>query len=173
MLPAAHALVAELLEEAATTRRVLERVPEHRFAWQPHDKSMTLGQLALHIAHIPGAISRLSALDGVDASTLKFEAPHPTTHAELLRAFDESIASAKSFLSSLDETTAAAPWTMRAGERELFSVPRIGLMRRLALNHWYHHRGQLTVYLRLIGVSVPVVYGRSADENPFEGEIAS
>ena len=173
MLPAAHALVAELLEEAATTRRVLERVPEDRFDWQPHDKSMTLGQLALHIANIPGAISRLSALDGVDASALKFEAPHPATYADLLRAFDESIASTKSFLSGLDETTAAAPWTMRAGERELFSVPRIGLMRRLALNHWYHHRGQLTVYLRLIGVSVPVVYGRSADENPFGAELAS
>ena len=168
MLPAAHALVSELLEEAATTRRVLERVPEDRFAWQPHDKSMTLGQLALHIANIPGAISRLSALDGVDASALKFEAPHATTHADLLRAFDESIDSAKSFLSGLDETTAAAPWTMRAGARELFSVPRIGLMRRLALNHWYHHRGQLSVYLRELDIPIPSIYGPSADENPFK-----
>ena len=108
MLPAAHALVAELLEEAATTRRVLERVPEDRFAWQPHSKSMTLGQLALHIANIPGAISRLSALDGVDAAALKFEAAHPTTHVELLRAFDESIASAKSPLIAEIPTIAQA-----------------------------------------------------------------
>ena len=163
----AQALVAELQEEAATTRRVLERVPEDQFSWRPHDKSMTLGQLALHIANIPGSIARLSALDGVDTSALKFEAPHATTHDELLRAFDASVASAATFLNGLDETTASAPWTMRAGEREVFSVPRIGLMRRLAFNHWYHHRGQLTVYLRLIGVNVPVVYGRSADENPF------
>jgi len=169
MLPAAQALIAELHEEAVTTRRVLERVPDDRLTWRPHDKSMTLGQLALHIASIPGAISRLSALDGIDAATLKFEAPQPTTSADLLRTFDESIAHATTFLSGLNEETAAASWTMRAGARELFSVPRIGLMRRLALNHWYHHRGQLTVYLRLIGVNVPVVYGRSADENPFEG----
>ena len=167
MLPVVHDLIAELEDEAATTRRVLERVPEDRFPWRPHDKSMTLGQLALHIANIPGGIARLSALDGVDAAALKFDAPQATTHDDLLRTFDASIAGAKTFLSGLDEATAAAPWTMRAGDREVFTVPRIGLMRRLALNHWYHHRGQLTVYLRLIGVNVPVVYGRSADENPF------
>lgn len=167
MHPAAQALIAELEAESPATRRVLERVPGDRLAWRPHPKSMSLGQLAQHIAALPGSISRLAALDGLDAATVNFE-PEPAESAEtVLTTHDTAVAEAREYLAGLTEETAMAPWTLRHGEREVFTLPRIGLLRTLAFNHVYHHRGQLTVYLRLLGVPVPVVYGKSADENPF------
>lgn len=173
MHPAAETLIAELEAEAPATRRVLERVPGDRLDWRPHPKSMTLGQLAQHVASMPASISRLAARDGLDASTVDFE-PEPAESAEaLLAAHDASIEEARSYLAGLTEETATEPWRLSAGEREVFTVPRIGLMRTLAFNHLYHHRGQLTVYLRLLGVPVPAVYGRSADENPFETDAAA
>ena len=159
--------IAELEQEAASTRRVLERVPADRLEWQPHSKSMTLGQLALHVAGIPGAFARLGRLDGLDAATAKFSPPAPESVDQVLQSLDDGVADARSFLSELDEETAFAPWRLHHGERELFTVPRLGLVRSLMLNHWYHHRGQLVVYLRLLDLPVPSVYGPSADENPF------
>lgn len=162
-----QALIAELEQEGAATRRVLERVPADQLGWQPHPKSMTLGQLAIHIATIPGGLARVCALDTFDASTVDFTPPQPQDTAGLLPALDESLAAAKNFLDGLDEASAAAPWRLTLGERELFAQPRMAVVRSLLLNHWYHHRGQLTVYLRLLDVPVPAVYGNSADENPF------
>jgi uncharacterized damage-inducible protein DinB len=164
---AAHTLVAELEREAASTRRVLERVPADRLEWQPHPKSMKLGQLALHIATLPGSFARMGRLDGFDAAKAKFTPPSPAGTEEILSALETSIADARSFLSELDDEAAAAPWRFSMGDRELFTVPRLELLRTLLFNHWYHHRGQLTVYLRLLDVQVPSVYGPSADENPF------
>lgn len=173
MHPAAETLIAELEAEAPATRRVLERVPGDRLAWRPHPKSMSLGQLAQHVASMPANISRLAAGDGLDAATADFE-PEPAESAEaLLEAHDASIAEARSFLAGLTEETAMEPWRLSAGDREIFTVPRIGLMRTLAFNHLYHHRGQLTVYLRLLDVPVPAVYGRSADENPLDVDAAA
>jgi len=166
------ALVAELEQEAASTRRVLERVPADRLDWQPHPKSMTLGQLALHVASIPGSIARLAQLDGLDAATRSFLAPQPENAADLLPALEASLADAKSFLNGLNDEAAAAPWRLTVGEREVFTLPRLGVVRTLMLNHWYHHRGQLLVYLRLLEVPVPAVYGRSADENPFADAVS-
>lgn len=163
----AQALANELEREAGSTRRLLERVPADRLDWQPHPKSMTLGQLALHLASIPGNISRLASLDGFDASTANFAPASPPDAEALLPALESSLAAARSFLDGLDEEAAAAPWRLSAGEREVFTLPRAEVVRTLMLNHWYHHRGQLAVYLRLLDVPVPVVYGRSADENPF------
>jgi uncharacterized damage-inducible protein DinB len=166
MLPAAQALITELETEANATRRVLARVPGDHLAWRPHPKSMSLAQLAHHVASIPGSIARLGALDGLDAASTNFT-PQPAESAEaLLPTLEASVAAAKEFLAGLTEERAMAPWRLTAGEREIFTMPRIGLMRTLALNHWYHHRGQLVVYLRLLDVPVPAVYGRSADENP-------
>jgi uncharacterized damage-inducible protein DinB len=165
------ALVAELEQEAASTRRVLERVPADRLDWQPHPKSMTLGQLALHVANIPGSIARLAELDGLDAATRSFLPPQPEKAEDLLPALEAGLAHAKSFLNGLNDEAAAAPWRLTVGEREVFTVPRLGVIRTLMLNHWYHHRGQLVVYLRLLDVPVPAVYGRSADENPFAGAV--
>jgi uncharacterized damage-inducible protein DinB len=128
---------------------------------------MSLGQLAFHLATIPGNISRLGRLDGFDASTANFTPASPPNAEALLPALESSLAEAQSFLDSLDEETAFAPWRLSAGEREVFTMPRAEVVRTLMLNHWYHHRGQLAVYLRLLDVPVPVIYGRSADENPF------
>ena len=164
---AASALIAELQAEADATRRTLARIPADKLDWRPHPNSMTLGQPAQHVATIPGSISRLASLDGFDATTANFTPPQPTSHPEILEAFEASINDAGTFLAGLDEHAATAPWRLTAGDREVFTLPRIAIMRTLALNHWYHHRGQLLVYLRLLDVPVPVVYGRSFDENPF------
>ena len=167
MLPAAHALAAELDAEAATTRRVLQRVPDDRLAWQPHAKSMTLGQLAQHIASIPGTVARIAPQPGIDMATRRVEyAPGESTSA-MLATFDASVAAARAFLSELTDETAQGLWRMTFGEREIFAIPRLNVMRTMGLNHLIHHRGELVVYLRLLDVPVPVVYGRSADENPF------
>ncbi|MEZ5317419.1 MAG: DinB family protein [Vicinamibacterales bacterium] len=167
MYAPAQALIAELEAEAAATRRVLERVPADRLEWRPHPKSMTLGQLAHHVATIPGRVTSMARGDGFDASTAKFLPDQPESAASLLPDLEASVAGARQFLSELTEDTAGAPWHMRKGDQPVFTVPRIGVVRTVALNHWYHHRGQLLVYLRLLDVPVPVVYGRSADENPF------
>lgn len=163
------ALVAELEQESHATRRVLERVPDDRLEWRPHPKSMSLGQLALHVATIPGSLARLAQLDGLDAATVDFTPASPASAAELLPALEASVAGAREFLSGLDDAAAAATWRLTFGERELLAAPRAGIVRSLLLNHWYHHRGQLVVYLRLLDVPVPAVYGRSADEDPFVG----
>lgn len=169
MLPAARALIAELDREALATRRVLERVPADRFAWRPHPRSFSAGELAQHIAAIPGNVARLAGQDAFDVSKRKPEYPACESAPALLSALEASLASARSFLAGLDETAASAPWRLTAGDRELATMPRIDVMRTMGLNHWYHHRGELVVYLRLLGVPVPVVYGRSADESLTDG----
>jgi uncharacterized damage-inducible protein DinB len=164
---AAQALTNELDWEAVSTRRLLERVPADKLDWQPHPKAMTLGQLAFHLANIPGNISRLASLDGFDASTANFNPVDAPNAEALLPALETSLADARAFLGGLDDEASAAPWRLTAGERELFTIPRREVVRNLMLNHWYHHRGQLSVYLRFLDVPVPAIYGRSADENPF------
>jgi len=163
----AQPVVAELEQEAKATRRVLERVPGEHLGWQPHPKSMSLGQLAMHVATIPGSIARLARQDGFDASTAKFTPVSPESAEDLIPALDAGLEEARALLDGLDEASAAAPWRMSIGEREVFTIPRLGVVRSLMLNHWYHHRGQLVVYLRLLDIPVPAVYGRSADDNPF------
>ena len=167
MSTAAHVLAAEFERESAITRRVLERVPTGRLDWQPHAKSMTLGQLAQHLALIPGTMVRLSQLDGLDLATRKFEHPQGESTPAILATFDGSVVAAKAALTGLDEGTAKETWRMKAGDREIFTWPRIDMMRLMGLHHQIHHRGELVVYLRLLDVPVPIVYGRSADESPF------
>jgi len=161
---AARALIAELEQEAAATRRVLERVPADKLAWKPHAKSMTIGQLAQHVAGIPGHVSRMAQAEGFDVANARREPAQPENAEGLVAKLEESLAGARAFLSGLDEESASAPWRLSQGEREVFTVPRLDMVRTMLLNHWYHHRGQLTVYLRLLDVPVPAVYGRSADE---------
>jgi uncharacterized damage-inducible protein DinB len=128
---------------------------------------MSLGQLAHHVAGIPGRLCEMASMEGFDASEARFEPPSPDSAEELIRTLDESIATARNVLSDWTEEGATATWRLTHGDREVFAMPRLGVVRTLALNHWYHHRGQLTVYLRLLDVPLPVVYGRTADENPF------
>jgi uncharacterized damage-inducible protein DinB len=167
MSSAAKALAAELHAEFPITRRVLERVPTDKLAWQPHAKSMSLGQLAHHVAQIPGSIARFAQMDGLDYATRPGTYASGESTAAILATFDQSVAAMSAALADLDEARAAATWRMTYGEREIFARPRIGVMRMMCLNHMIHHRGELVVYLRLLDVPVPVVYGRSADENPF------
>lgn len=159
--------ISELEQEAKSTRRVLERIPADKLDWQPHPKSMKLGQLALHVANLPGVFARMGRLDSFDASQARFNPPMPKSVDELLAALEAGVAEARAFLSELDEETALAPWRFTHGEQELFTLPKLGLVRTLMFNHMYHHRGQLVVYLRLLDVPVPSVYGPTADENPF------
>jgi uncharacterized damage-inducible protein DinB len=160
----AEALAAELTREAVPTRRILERIPESQFAWKPHAKSMGLGQLAFHIAILPRAIADLVTSD-TEAPT--FKPREDATLAEILSALDESVPYAIERLTAWGDEGLFAKWRMTSGGQTLLEMPRIGMVRGVMLNHWYHHRGQLTVYLRLLDVPLPSIYGPSADENPF------
>jgi uncharacterized damage-inducible protein DinB len=160
-------ILMELEQETQTTRRVLERVPNDKLAWRPCPSARTLGQLALHIARTPGIfadfVSRptlaLPPAPGVDSD--------PSSTGEVLTALEGSVASARTVLGGMDDATAMSAWTLTRDGATILSVPRIGVVRSLMLNHWYHHRGQLSVYLRELGVAVPSIYGPSGDENPF------
>ena len=158
-------LISELVQEAGATRRVLERVPESRLEWTPHAKSRSLGQLAFHVAMIPGALANF--LSELNRGVPEFGDPVPTSLSEILSAHDEGLRAATTQLALWDSDDLAAEWKMSRGGQTILAMPRIGMVRSVMLNHWYHHRGQLTVYLRLLDVPVPAVYGPSADESPF------
>jgi uncharacterized damage-inducible protein DinB len=157
-------LLQELDAETPATRRVLERVPDDRLNWRPHPKSRTLGVLAFHIAHLPAALAELALPSEVQA--FEFVDPIPRSTSEIVSTLDESVAKAKRVLAGIDDATILARWRLKAGEQVLIEMPRIVLLRSTLLNHWYHHRGQLTVYLRELDVPVPAIYGPSADELP-------
>jgi uncharacterized damage-inducible protein DinB len=164
-MKAIEVLLQELEQEAQTTRRVLERVPGDKLAWKPHEKSMSLGQLALHVATVPGNVAEIAARSSSPAPT--FKQVSASSAAELLPALEESVAKARRLLGHMDDADLGATWRMTRGEQEILAVPRGNLLRSVMLNHWYHHRGQLSVYLRELNVPVPSIYGPSADENPF------
>jgi uncharacterized damage-inducible protein DinB len=165
-MPLIEALLQELEQEAQTTRRVLERVPHDRLSWRPHAKARTLGELALHVATVPGAVAELSLKSPAQAPEFGPD-PTPASAADLLPALDNSLAQATKALGGMDDGTATATWRLMRGDRELFAIPRVAFLRTVMLNHWYHHRGQLSVYLKELNVPIPSIYGPSADENPF------
>ncbi len=161
-------LLAELDQEAVATRRVLERIPQEHLSWKPHPKSMSLGQLALHVATVPGNIADLAAVDTIP-NPRPFVQAEAGSAAELIPALTESLAKARQLLGGFDDAKMNATWRLLRDGKELMAMPRAALVRSIMLNHWYHHRGQLLVYLRLLDQSVPSVYGPTADENPFLG----
>jgi len=158
-------LLGELEQEAQSTRRVLQRVPEDKLSWRPHPRSSSLGQLALHVAIIPSLGMHVLGPDVLEAP--EFAQPEARTAAELIPTLEASLASARQFLSELTPERAQCMWRLVSGGRELMAAPRMTMVRMLMFNHWYHHRGSLVVYLRLLDVPVPAVYGRSADESAF------
>jgi uncharacterized damage-inducible protein DinB len=163
-------MLNEFLEEAAVTRRVLERIPKSRLWWKPHLKSMSLGQLALHIATMPGELAGIIRLGGFDASqgaSERLTPLTPTSLEEIHAEFERSLLRVEECFRGMTEETAHGDWRLMSGKKEIFVRPRIKVLRSVMLNHWYHHRGQLTVYLRLLDLPLPAVYGASADENPF------
>ena len=165
MMSMTDAILREFDNEAGTTRRVLERVPADKLEWRPHPKSMSLGVLALHVAASPGVICGWAA---EDETHFKGEPPPmPTSTDEILDAHDQSVKKSKEILGSLGDEGLQKMWTAKAGGNTLMTMPKAALVRSIVMNHWIHHRGQLSVYLRLLDVPVPSIYGPSADENPF------
>ncbi|HKE55727.1 MAG TPA: DinB family protein [Pyrinomonadaceae bacterium] len=159
-------MLQELEQEAKTTRRVLERVPNDKLEWRPHQKARTLGDLALHVATTPGGVAQFVSSPS-PAQVPMFVFPSPKSAAELITAHDESIATAKRLVEAMSDADLTATWRLLKGDREVMALPRITFLRSIMLNHWYHHRGQLSVYLRELDVPIPSIYGPSADENPF------
>lgn len=160
-------MLNEFREEAAVTKRVLDRIPGDKLSWKPHAKSMTLGQLASHVATVPGSVAKIAQSDTFDVSQGSFVPPQPKDMQEVHAAFEQSVRDAEECLTGMTEQKAQGNWRLMFKDREVFTKPRISILRTIMLNHWYHHRGQLSVYLRLLDVPVPLIYGRSADENPF------
>jgi len=164
-MPIVDAILMELEDEAKRTQRVLERLPEEKLGWKPHPKSFSLGQLAMHVAAGQGNLAK-AVIEDVHQISIN-PPPEAKTRKEILDSFHENTARAKDILGKMDDATLLATWTGQINGKTILSVPRIGFIRTVMLNHIYHHRGQLSVYLRLLNVAVPSIYGPSADENPF------
>jgi uncharacterized damage-inducible protein DinB len=165
-MPMVDAILMEIDQEAQTTKRVLERIPENKLAWKPHPKAFSLGQLALHIAAAPGNLAQAAAADSFEAPS--FVQAEAKSRQEVLDVFSKGLESAKGTLKKMDDAKLMSMWTLTKNGKVLMSVPRIGFIRSILMNHVYHHRGQLSVYLRMLDVPVPSIYGPSADENPFQ-----
>ena len=160
----AQAFLGEIENEAKVTRSVLERVPADKFDYKPHEKSMTFGRLASHIAEMWGWTEATCKQDVLDFATMEYTPYDPKTTDDLLAFFDQHIAKAKAVLAETSDETLMTDWTMRNGDQVYFTMPKVAVMRTFVLNHIIHHRGQLSVYLRLNDIPVPSIYGPSADE---------
>jgi uncharacterized damage-inducible protein DinB len=160
----AQTLLAEFEVQAPITRRFLERLPQEKLTWQPHPRSMTAGQLAFHLALVPGAVARFVQDNPAQAPDFNF--PQPASVDEVLKTLDESIESVRGILDRSDDAAMNEIWRMEAGGREALAMPRGVFLRNVMLNHWYQHRGQFSVYLRLLDIPVPSSWGPSADEAP-------
>lgn len=157
-------ILEELSRESVATRRMLERVPQEHLGWKPHTKSKSLGELAWHVAAIPRRMAQICLQDDVDVATVKAPAM-PDSAAGIVESFDQQLAETREMLSGLDDSMLARDMTMRRGDRTIFAGTKQAILRTVMLNHGYHHRGQLSVYLRLLDVPLPSVYGPTADES--------
>lgn len=159
------ALLPEYDHEFATARRLLERVPEEDFGWKPHERSFTMGQLAHHIANLAFWCTTTVQTTDLELDSLGDLRPAiPVSRAELLAQFDAQVASARQALAGCGDSEMMSPWTLRKGGHEIFTLPKVAAIRSFVMNHMIHHRGQLSVYLRLRNVPLPAIYGPSADE---------
>jgi uncharacterized damage-inducible protein DinB len=161
----ADGILMELDQEAQTTKRVLDRIPEDKLSWKPHAKAFSLGQLALHIASLPGGVTAAAVPDSTEAPN--FSQAEAKSRREVLDTFSKSLESARDTLKKMDDARLNSTWSLTKNGKVLLSMPRIVFLRSILMNHNYHHRGQLSVYLRILNVPIPSIYGPSADENPF------
>ena len=159
----AEFMLAEFEQELKTTRKFLERAPESKLTWKPHEKSMTLGQLALHIAQVPAGVLGMAMQDQAAPPDVS-NRPQPANLREVLGALDHSAAFVRQRLPMVDDTRMHEMFVIAQGGKALMTVPRVSFLRSIMLNHWYQHRGQFGVYLRLVGAKVPSSYGPSGDE---------
>lgn len=159
-----QALSREIEYEGSQTKKVLERIPVDKFNWKPHEKSKEIGALAIHVAQIPSWTSRALASSEFDMATMKREVPEIKSADDLVKISDTNIQKAIEDLQKASDEDMMVMWTFRRGDQVVFSLPRAAVIRSMAMNHLVHHRGQLTVYLRLLNIPVPGIYGPSADE---------
>lgn len=156
-------LLPEFDQEMASTRKLLEVVPEDKFDYKPHEKSMAMGRLAGHVAELPLWAATTIKVDelNIQPGDKPFE---PATKAELLATFDKNAAEARKTIAEVSDEHLAKPWTLKFSGKEIFTMPRFAILRSMAMNHLIHHRAQLGVYLRLNDIPIPGMYGASADE---------
>lgn len=164
-MPLIDALLPEFDREMGQTRKVLDRVPDDQFEWRPHPTSMTLGRLAEHLTEFPLWATMTMTQSALDISTLRpADYKSPTARAEVLAMFDANRKTGRAHLANKTDGEFDAPWTLKAGGKEMFTMPKASVMRTFVLNHMVHHRGQMTVYLRMLGVPMPSIYGPSGDQ---------
>ena len=163
-------ILPEFDHEMANTRKTLERVPDDKFSWKPHEKSMTLGGLATHLSNIPSWTAMTFDRDELDIAPPgeePFRLPEAKSRAEVLEAFEKNVSTARSALEAATDENWQGKWSLLNGGKPIFTLPRTAVMRGFVMNHLIHHRAQLGVYLRLLDVPVPSIYGPSADEGGF------
>ena len=160
----AQSMLAEFETQVHITRTYIERLPEDKLTWKPHEKSMTAGQLAYHLAWVPGSVVRFAQESTRQAGNFNF--PQPASLQEVLDKLDESIATVREILPTFDNAAMHESWRLVMGDKELMATERGLLLRDIMFSHWYQHRGQMCVYLRLLNVPVPASWGPSADEQP-------
>ncbi len=161
----AQTFLAEFETQAPITRKFLERLPEDKLTWKPHEKSMTAGQLAYHLAFVPGGVIRFVQNNPAQAPEFaKF--PQPASRGEILTLFEESITAVRDQLPKFEDTAMKETWRLVAGGQEVLAQARGEFLRDVMFSHWYQHRGQFSVYLRMLNVAVPASWGPSADEPP-------
>ena len=159
-------ILMELEQEAEITKRLLDIVPEDKLSWRPHPKARSLGELAMHLATLQGSVAEIGQLDTKETGTFPTDS-QPNSRTQILESFAENLKKAKDIVASTDNARAVAEWRLTKDGATIMSMPRIGFWRAILLNHNYHHRGQLSVYLRELDVPLPSIYGPSADTNPF------
>jgi uncharacterized damage-inducible protein DinB len=157
------ALLQEFDQEMANTRKTIERIPDDKLAWKPHQKSMTMGRLAEHLSELPGWAAETMNKTSIDISQ-PFERKIATSIRATLEGFDRNVANARTAIGSADDAAFMQPWSLMAGDKAIFTMPKMAVMRSFVMNHIIHHRAQLGVYLRLNDIAVPSIYGPSADE---------
>jgi uncharacterized damage-inducible protein DinB len=160
----ASSLIAEMEHEARVARTVLERIPAEKFDWKPHEKSMSFGKLASHVAEMFGWTPSTLQLEELDFAKMDYKPYEPATTQDLVEYLDKNVAEAIDVLRNTSDEQFMDNWTMRNGETVYFTMPKVAVMRSFVMNHIVHHRGQLSVYLRLNDIAVPSIYGPSADE---------
>lgn len=165
----AESIFTEFDIQAPITRIFLERLPESKLTWRPHERSMTAGQLAFHLARVPGGVVQAVQQNPVQAPEFATET-QPTSVKEILETFDQSVVTVRKVLLAYNDDSMRETWRLMRGDQELLAIPRMQFLRDIMLNHWYQHRGQFSVYLRMLDVAVPASWGPSADErDPGQG----
>ena len=166
-MPIADSLLPEFDHEFATARKLLERAPETEFGWKPHEKSMSLGQLATHVANLAFWATITLSSDSYDLAANddpESRLPAAASTEQLLKDLDDKVKNARGVLAKTTDAQMMAPWSLKHGDHVIFTMPRVAAMRTFVMNHMIHHRGQLSVYLRLKNVPLPSIYGPTADE---------